>query len=157
MSNLCELENNLCILQKINSDLIKLIKQGNVDQLIIEERNASINDISRDLTDLKEISINMSDLIECQGNDMNEIENNTTDADDNTETGVIELKKAKRYAKILKSKKFWIVGGAVVGGSLFGGVGYLIGTVPAIICIGIGSIGGMRAGTGANSLLLKKE
>lgn len=118
-----------------------------VDKAIIDETNMLLEYLEKDMVALSEITLIINQNIVIDQEKLDKIEENVTEIDNTiSETipileDVIEIKEQidDKY-KIIK-----IVGGAIIGGGLCGGIGFVFGIVPGIIGFGLGTGSGVGA------------
>eukprot|EP01110_Echinostelium_bisporum_P008776 TRINITY_DN3156_c0_g1_i1.p1 TRINITY_DN3156_c0_g1~~TRINITY_DN3156_c0_g1_i1.p1 ORF type:complete len:120 (-),score=1.51 TRINITY_DN3156_c0_g1_i1:26-385(-) len=74
-----------------------LLTDSNIDNLIIDERNNDMVNLSHDLLQLREAMQDMNQLVVEQGEGLQTIHKQTEDSKVTMTIGVDELRKAKRY------------------------------------------------------------
>jgi len=76
---------------------------------IIEEQNKDILQIEKDLNALHEVFIDVANLVNTQGEQLNVIEANTQSAVVNTTVAVGELKQANKYSTAFRKKVLYLI------------------------------------------------
>lgn len=77
---------------------------ANVDQMLMDERNADIKSLEKELTELGEVFVDVMKLTQEQGEDLKPVQNNVSSAANYTEKGNVDLKKASKYACSYRKK-----------------------------------------------------
>ena len=142
--NMNDSEQNI-VLKEIITDQLKEIES---DDKIIEETNKQISEIERDMSDLTDIMKCVQGTIVTDGQKIETIEKHIENADQTIlETLPILNEVITTIADINdKYTTLKVIGGAVIGGVLFGGVGSLFGIVPGLVFTGVGSGSGVMIG-----------
>lgn len=76
----------------------------NVDQMLMDERNADIKSLEKELTELGEVFVDVMKLTQEQSDDLKTVQNNVSSTANYTEKGNDELKKASKYACSYRKK-----------------------------------------------------
>ena len=97
----------------------------------------ALDQISKDVTDIKEITCMMSDLLDKQNEHIDIVDNNMDSAKNYVDKGMVEMKKANKFSKVkfLKKSGKLIVptaAGGVAFGPIGAGVGFVIGSLANI-------------------------
>jgi methyl-accepting chemotaxis protein len=114
----------------------------NVDK-VTDEKNEQINQISRDVSDIKEITLSIHKMLETQGEQLNTIESQVDNANDNLKKADQHLTEAIGYnsgPNIKKRTTGGSIGGLGIGFILGGPVGAAIGAVVGAGCGGLSAI-----------------
>lgn len=107
-----------------------------VDMAIIEDRNAELKQVERDMEMLGEIFTDLSVLVEFQGDELDRLADTTEVIVVNVEEGVKALEKAEVHQRSYRSK---FVTGALVSGTVaVGGVAVAVVLSPLIGIIAAG-------------------
>jgi rRNA maturation endonuclease Nob1 len=140
-----DLHKEVMMLKELNSIMFK---ETNPDEEIIKETNKQLKEIEQELAGLKELMESMNEMIVLDGEKLDQAEENVVNADQTIEetlpileTTIKEIKEIENKYTVLR-----VVGGAVVGGVLFGGVGSVFGIIPGLVCTIVGTGGGTAAG-----------
>ena len=116
----------------------------NVDDEIIKEANLQIQQLEKDLTELKDSTIMLQRLILMEDDDLDEVEELIFDADDEVDNANINFENSSKLINYNNTIK--IIAGALLGGTVFGGVGAIFGVFPAVGGVGVGiGTGGLVA------------
>lgn len=118
--------------QKQDYENINLKFIGTYD-IHLQEQDEQLDNILKDVKEIKEISIDMSDILLKQDNSLNTIELNTDNTNNNMKKADNEINKAIKYKKDGQINVVGVTTGAIVG-SFFGPIGATVGA-------GIGLIG----------------
>jgi Sec7-like guanine-nucleotide exchange factor len=138
-----DLEHDIGQLKLLHEDFTEVFDG---DALVSYQQLEELIKIERDIQDLKNIGTSFHELVEVQGEDLDEIGNTVEHVEVVVEKGVAELEKASGLAELLRSRTVRTMGGAVVGGLLFGGVGSILGGY-------IGILFGSGVGTGGGAIV----
>lgn len=117
----------------------------NVDEEIIIETNKQIQAIEKDLIELRDSATMLRSLVLLDDDNLDEVEELVFDIDEDLDETIANLDNSSRIITYNKTLK--IVTGAVVGGTLFGGVGAVFGLIP--------SLGGAGFGIGAGGIIAR--
>jgi hypothetical protein len=109
-----------------------------VDELLISQMNKDMKEIEQELSALHELFELLGIHVYKQKEDLEEIEQKVTNSDVNVQIATNTLKEANIIRKKSNKKIIKIIGGATVGGLLFGGVGAAFGIIPTLVGTGIG-------------------
>jgi methyl-accepting chemotaxis protein len=90
----------------LDDPFLQRMQQVEFDSAMVEERDEAINDIAQSIMEVNETMRDLANIVDEQGKDIDQIEVNTTNAEDNTEKGVGFLTDAEKYQK---SYRKWIL------------------------------------------------
>ena len=115
-----------------------------VDQAIIEETNLKMKELEQDFADLCDAMKIMNELVLLDEEKLEEIEQNVITTDSVILETIPILEQALELKEELDNKyvTLKVIGGVIVGGLLFGGVGSIFGIIPAVVGAGVGGGGG---------------
>lgn len=138
-----DLERDVLTLKSLQEELVNV----DLDELEAKEQLESILKLERDLRDLREINMSFSELIEVQGEQLDQSEKQIENTTTQTEQAVAHLEKATGFAELFRSRTVRTVGGALAGATLLGGGGFLLAGYLGIVAgIGIGTSSGAVVG-----------
>jgi syntaxin 7 len=83
----------------LDDPFLQRMQQVEFDSAMVEERDEAINDIAQSIMEVNETMRDLANIVDEQGKDIDQIEVNTTNAEDNTEKGVGFLTDAEKYQK----------------------------------------------------------
>ena len=116
----------------------------NVDDEIIREANLQIQQLEKDLTELRDSTNMLRRLILIDDDNLDEVEELIFDTDDEIDEVNTNLEIVSKLAKYNNTIK--IITGALLGGTVLGGVGAIFGIIPAVGGVGVGfGTGGLIA------------
>lgn len=108
----------------------------NIDDEIIKETNSQIEQLEKDLTELRDSTNMLRRLILIDDDNLDEVEELIFDTDDEIEQGNTNLDNISKL--IMYNNSIKIITGALLGGTVFGGIGAIFGVLPAVGCAGVG-------------------
>jgi len=108
------------------------------DETIVNERNREIELIHEDILDINEITKDMNEMLHQQGYIITKVEDKIHECGDKTVHAIEELKKADKYHQKYSYGKYKILGGLIIGTTIFGGIGAVFGIIPAVASAGLG-------------------
>lgn len=117
---------------------------SNIDIEILDERNEEMKKIEKDILELKNIYNEYGQILSLQTEDINKIENTFNNIKENINVDFSEI---KEEIDNTHKKLIHVIGGAVVGGLIFGGIGSIFGPIAILISgasgLGLGTISGI--------------
>lgn len=122
------------------------IDQIKHDLLCYEKRKKELEDLEKELYDLKNCFNEFGELIFRQEEGLEKIEEKTENVEINIEKAIVEIKEIDKIDSDFKARLARIGGGALVGGALFGGIGGIFGAIPGLLGATAGTAGGVIAG-----------
>jgi len=99
------------------SSIIKESAQAKEDLKMLENRHAEMLKLEKGITEIHEMFLDLSNMVNIQGEAVDRIETRVGDAQMNVEEGREQLKQAKKKQKAARRKKF-ILAGIIAGVSL---------------------------------------
>jgi len=118
-----------------------------VDKAIIDETNMLLEYLEKDMVALSEITLIINENIMIDKEKLDKIEENVIEIDNTISETIPILEKVIEIKEQIddKYKIIKIVGGAIIGGGLCGGIGFVFGIIPGIVGIGLGTSSGVGA------------
>lgn len=109
------------------------------DEIDIYENNLQqIKHLEKELVELNDLFKEFGELVIRQGEDINEVEECVVATEDCINEGVGELHEADNQNSDTRSNFLHVIGGGIIGGAAFGGIGAIFGAIPALLGTGIG-------------------
>lgn len=139
------LQKELLQLKELN---MSTFKELNPDTELFNETTKQLQEIERELKDINELMVSFSGLLVKQGEELNNTEDHVVNTNQTIAATLPILEETIEEIKEINNKYITlkIVGGAVLGGILFGGVGSIFGIIPGIVCTGVGTTSGVAVG-----------
>jgi len=118
-----------------------------VDKAIIDETNMLLEYLEKDMVALSEITLIINENIMIDKEKLDKIEENVIEIDNTISETIPILEKVIEIKEQIddKYKIIKIVGGAIIGGGLCGGIGFVFGIIPGIVGLGLGTSSGVGA------------
>lgn len=118
---------------------------SDVERQIIEERNAAVRQLERDISDLVDVSNDIACLVNAQGEDLDLAASNTVSAETNMHVATESLHSAVSAVGVARR---WIVGVGVTSAVVtVAGAGLAFVSLPVgLATVGIGLVGVIVAG-----------
>jgi hypothetical protein len=111
----------------------------------LEERAEEINKIAESVSDISEIFSDLANLVNTQGQDIDNIEFHIEEAHENTRQGTLDLAKAASYQRMNPlTKIFTIFSSTTIGTAIGGPLGLLAGFKAG--CIATATVGAITGG-----------
>ena len=108
-----------------------------VHKAIAEENQRDIDQIYKDMVDMNAIFVDLSNIIQQQGEDLDMIQNNIEKVVENTEQASAELEKTSTLYKKRGSRKCACgILGALVGFGIGGPIGFAVGSKAGLVLVG---------------------
>jgi hypothetical protein len=124
---------NLMILEDVKIEEIKMNESDRyLESNVTMVPNEQLDQLLQDVTDIKEISMDMASMLDVQNKNLQKIDDNTTSASIYIDEGSKELEKASKYRNDGVINVASVSSGAIVG-SLFGPLGAAVGAFVGLI------------------------